>query len=408
MRILHVISQTPDYTGSGKYIQEIIRQSSQNGHDNFLVAGAQADFVMDHALIPKAHTRFVRFDGEDIACAVPGMSDAMPYKSTIFSRMPQPLLEQYKNVFDSRIKAALDRFKPDIVHTHHLWIVTAVTRQAAPHLPVVTSCHGTCLRQHTLCGTIGAELSPTLRKIDQVMALSSHQETEIQQVHGIDPSRIHAVGIGYNNDLFSMMPKPLFSKIEIVYAGKLSRAKGVPWLLRALEQVQDQDVILHVAGDGAGMEKEECLALGKALGDRVIFHGALPHDKLARLMQQAHLFVLPSFYEGMPLVIMEALACGCRVISTALPGIKELLSGKETHLIDLVELPELETIDTPYDRDLPVLEERLSTAIKKMLESIRTHPEVEPGIITRLTRGYSWDSVYKRIETVYETALSAY
>ena len=55
MKILHIISQSPDFTGSGKYIQEIILQSAKKGHDNFLLAGAQADFQLPSPFILKDH-----------------------------------------------------------------------------------------------------------------------------------------------------------------------------------------------------------------------------------------------------------------------------------------------------------------------------------------------------------------
>jgi hypothetical protein len=172
MRILHLISQTPDFTGSGKFIQQLIAQSKKKGHDNFLVAGAQPDFELPSDLIEKDRCMFVRFNSAEIDYAIPGMSDIMPYQSTVFSTMCQADLAVYRQVFEQTIKTAVTRFKPDIVHTHHLWMLSALVRKTVPDLPMVTTCHGTCLRQHHLCPHISEKITKDLKSINTIVALS--------------------------------------------------------------------------------------------------------------------------------------------------------------------------------------------------------------------------------------------
>ena len=123
----------------------------------------------------------------------------------------------------------------------------------------------------------------------------------------------------------------------------MSRAK---WLLRALGSLGHLPWRLHLIGDGSGEERDEVLNLAAALGDRVHLWGPQPQEELARLMGQAHLVVLPSFFEGLPLVVLEALACGCRVVTTALPGVEAVLSGCDTEAILLVPRPRLLGQDT--------------------------------------------------------------
>jgi|SRR3989339_570482 len=108
MRILHLISQTPDFTGSGKYIREIIGRSGWNGHENFLVAGVQAGFKLPETLVPEDHCIFVQFDGKDLAWPVPGMSDVMPYPSTVFSSLCQADMTMYQEAFKGKIREALE------------------------------------------------------------------------------------------------------------------------------------------------------------------------------------------------------------------------------------------------------------------------------------------------------------
>ncbi len=410
MKILHLISQTPDFTGSGKFIQQIITRAKSFGHENFLVAGCQGEFNPDSTLTDSDHTGFVRFDHRDLPFPVAGMSDVMPYESTVFSRMSQEDLALYREVFKDAIARALNRFKPDLVHSHHLWIVSSLAQEVieeqAPGLPMVTTCHGTCLRQHILCPHISEAVTPHLKGIDRVMALNPSQQEDIMSRFGFSKALVPVIAGGYDDRLFVPGEKPS-DRVELVYAGKLSCAKGVPWLLKSLERIETRDVRLHLAGGGAGEEKETCLSLARELGDRVIVHGPLSHQDLAALMGRSHLFILPSFYEGVPLVLMEALACGCRVLSTDLPGAREILSDRDNPMVRFIPLPPLETIDAPFKKDEPMLEETLAEMLTEFISEIRTSFQPDLEAARRLTLPYSWEKVFGRINRVYDQAVDA-
>ena len=487
MKILHVISQAPDFTGSGKYIQAILKCSSENGHNNFLVAGVQSnglqrDFFLNTEIISPEKTMFVRFNGialkgvdlkvVDLDYPLPGMSDVMPYKSTIFSTLTPSQITDYEETFARVIKKAANEFKPDIIHSHHLWIVSALTRELLPDIPMVTTCHGTCLRQFALCEDIGKRISPAIKKINKIMALSNYQKQQIMQIHNIPSEKIYVVGGGYDEKLFCFAGKPLPPPVEILYAGKLSHSKGVPWLLKSMQKLSNQNYLrvkdsssslnnknlpsflphwhLHLAGGGSGLEKDECLELANELEsacaiecdskitqqqneildvgysqNKVTVHGALSHEELAALMKKAHIFILPSFFEGLPLVLMEALACGCRIITTSLPGTCEVLGSCDSALLEssgavfsensdsliyensnnnmvtLVELPELETVDKPYRKDLNHLEDILSNHIALSIKQLLENPEPDQDIAQKLTVNYTWKKVFERVDKVY-------
>jgi len=410
MRILHLISQTPDFTGSGKFIQQIITRSRGRGYENFLVAGCQGDFTLDPGLTAPDHTLLVRFDHQDLPFAVAGMSDAMPYESTVFSCMSSEKLSAYRKVFKAAITRALERFKPDLIHSHHLWILSAlaqeVIKEQAMALPMVTTCHGTCLRQHILCPHISEAVTPHLKGIDRVMALNPSQQEEIMSRFGFFPDQVPVITGGYDDSLFTPGDKPE-DRVELVYAGKLCRAKGVPWLLKSLRHLDMRDVRLHLAGGGAGREKDLCLDLARDLGDRVRIHGPLSHQDLAALMGRSHLFILPSFFEGVPLVLMEALACGCRVLTTDLPGVREILSDRDNPMVRLIPLPPLETIDAPYKKDEPGLEKILAGRLSQLIDQIKACPGPDLEAAACLTRLYSWEKVFGRIEYVYHGAFNS-
>ena len=71
----------------------------------------------------------------------------------------------------------------------------------------------------------------------------------------------------------------------------------------------------------------------------------MPQEKLAELFRRSHLLILPSFYEGLALVLLEALACGCRLVSTNFPGLEEVLGELPGSYCRLVDLPRLKSLD---------------------------------------------------------------
>ncbi len=407
MKILHVISQPPDFTGSGKFIQQVIGHARKKGHDNYLAAGVQGAFDLPESLIPRSRAVLARFDGRDLPFPVAGMSDAMPYESTVFSRMDEEAISRYEAVYRDKIAQALERFQPDIIHSHHLWILSAIARDLAPDLPMVTTCHGTCLRQHRFCPHISGKITGSIKNIDRVMSLNPSQQAEIIDRFGLPVHRVPVMAGGYDDTLFRPAPKPCSGPVNIVYAGKLSRAKGVPWLLKSLDLIKDMPFRIHIAGGGSGHEKASCLDLMKNLGEKAVYHGTLSHGELAALMGGCHLFVLPSFFEGVPLVLMEALACGCRILSTDLPGVKEILSPADQDLIYFFPLPPLATLDQPFKKDIPGLETRLSEILAALIPLILAHPQPDPALAEERTLAYTWSKVFERIEQVYFDALGS-
>jgi glycosyltransferase involved in cell wall biosynthesis len=406
MKILHLISQHPESTGSGFYLQNIIRQAAAAGHRNFLIAGVTGERIPSIPGIDREHCHFVRFGEGRLNFAVPGMSNVMPYSSSRFDMLTPEQVAIYEKVFAEAISRAAQEFSPDILHSHHLWLVSSVARRILPDIPMVTSCHSTDLRQFVQCPHLRERVGPSCLKIDRVLALSHDQAEQIHQMYRIAGERIDVVGGGYDKELFALGAKPQAPPVHLLYAGKLSLAKGVDWLLRTFIGLEDPRLHLHLVGSGSGQEAELCLQLAQEAGDRVTIHGRINQQALARLMELSHIFVLPSFYEGLPLVLLEALAAGCRIIASDLPGCRELLATAGPDLVYFVRLPALSTIDQPDPKDWDVLQIRLSAAIDDMADRVRFAPSPASAKITKITSAFSWQAVFARIVASYEKALT--
>jgi len=401
LKILHVLSQRPDLTGSGIYLQAMIREATKCGFDNFLVAGFTSSVCDETLCIAQDRSMFVNFNNTDVSYHIPGMSDVMPYESSRFCDLSEENLYEYKTVFSGILHKAVKRFKPDIIHSHHLWIVSSITRQLFPNIPMVTTCHGSDLRQFKKCTHLQEMVLEGCRNIDFAMALSRPQKNEISRLYNLDPEQIIIAGAGYNDSLFYPGTKPNPDPVQLVYAGKLSNAKGVPWFLRALRSIKLPPWQLHLVGSGSGEEKEKCLRLAEELGGKVHVHGAVPQESLAKIFRQCHILVLPSFFEGLPLVILEGLASGCRVLATDLPGTKEIVGDSLAEFIALVPTPRLRYIDHPYEEDELLFEQNLSKSLQQQIDAAYRCPQIDLSPIQDKLDAYTWTGIFRKVKEVY-------
>ncbi len=132
----------------------------------------------------------------------------------------------------------------------------------------------------------------------------------------------------------------------------------------------------------------------------------MPQEKLAEIFRRSHLLILPSFYEGLALVLLEALACGCRLVSTNFPGLEEVLGELPGSYCRLVDLPRLKSLDTPFPEDEGSFEERLTAAIRDQIKAVLRGPKMDPGLICPILEQFSWPRVFERVEKVYYQALN--
>jgi glycosyltransferase involved in cell wall biosynthesis len=400
MRILHLLSQRPELTGSGVYLNQMIRQAQARGHENAMLAGVPEDFQQRPETVA-CRTFFLRF-GRDLPHPVTGMSDVMPYPSTRFRDLSDRQLAAYEQCFAELLDLAIQDFRPDIIHSNHLWIMSALARRLFPDIPMIASCHGSDLRQFRSNPHLQSRVLAGCRALDGVLALSRTQRDEIVARYGIPPHKVHVTGVGFNSGTFTWAPKAATAPVRIVYAGKLSNAKGVPWLLRALEKLADCELILDLCGSADGPEQQAIVAAAEKLAPRVKLHGHLEPERLAQLMRQAHIFVLPSFFEGLPLVLLEALACGCRPVATRLPGVAEVFSHLEGNGVSLVDLPALQDIDTPRPEAEEPFVERLAAALREQIVACRKNPRSSPcPEAEKLLAGYSWSAIFAGVEEIY-------
>lgn len=121
----------------------------------------------------------------------------------------------------------------------------------------------------------------------------------------------------------------------IGYVGRLSEEKGVRRLVEGFAQMSDRTSELMIIGDGPLREELEALVDASGLSGRVHWAGWVPHDELGERLNQLHLLVLPSYTEGLPNVMLEAMACGTPVLAPKVGSIPDVLEdGSTGYLMD--------------------------------------------------------------------------
>jgi alpha-maltose-1-phosphate synthase len=408
LNVLHLLSQQPGKTGSGVALLALVRLGAEAGWGQHAVIGLPGEEPLPFIppLAPADITP-VRFDRPPVPFALPGMSDIMPYASTRFSSFTADMLEGYLQAFAAALTAATRGFQPDLIQSNHLWLLTALARVLFPQTPICAYSHGTELRQLENAPHLAPLVVPACADVDRVFSLHADNRDRIMNAYGIPSARIRIVGAGFREEVFKPDAACARSsgrkELTIAYAGKISAPKGVPWLIDAMRRVKAPEgrrVKLLLAGS-AGDAGGETIRRQAAGLDNVVFLGALPQDKLAAVLQTADVFVLPSFFEGLPLVVIESLACGCRVVMTDLPGVDSWMPEGlcEEGWVERVPLPRLTGPDTPVADDLPAFVERLAGALNRQLaRSLECGRAAEPDC--RL-KPLSWSGVFEKMQEGY-------
>ncbi len=407
-RVLHILSQRPARTGSGITLDAITRQAASAGWAQAAVVGVPAgDPTPEVGLLAPAEIFPLTFLDPhspqipaQIPFPLPGMSDVMPYPSSVWSTLSQEQLAVYRQTWSAHLERVIADFAPDIIHANHLWLVSALLPDLAPQIPLVVTCHATGLRQMELTPHLRDEVIAGCRKFQHVFALRQDHRDRLVRVLELGPDQSTVIGVGFRDEVFFRKEGGERWPESLLYVGKFSAAKGLPWLLDACEQLAQRrpELVLHIAGDGAGPEAESLRSRMRDLAPRVIMHGQLDQPALARLMNHCRVCVLPSFYEGVPLVLAEAAACGCRVVATDLPGVREQLAPHLQGWWNPIPVPPLLGVDTPHPDGLPTFVQQLRQSLEEALDRSGEQDAPLPEL-TVLT----WKAVFRRTEEIWKS-----
>lgn len=243
----------------------------------------------------------------------------------------------------------------DLLHSHY-WLSALAAEQLRAQLmiPHVATFH-----------TLGevknrarpAEMEPELRiraerkaiaTADCIIAVSPDEKDNLISIYGAQPDNVKVIPCGVDLGLFQPMDKEKVlcelglsehSNI-LLYVGRIEPFKGIDTLLRAIARLEDnKDLRFLIVGGDSDSDGElvrlRSLASKLGIEGRVIFWGAVEHDKMPIFYNAAHACVIASYYESFSLVAVEALACGTPVVAPRVGGLATIIKdGEAGYLID--------------------------------------------------------------------------
>lgn len=187
-------------------------------------------------------------------------------------------------------------------------------------------------------------LKEKVRQAEFVVAISESNRKVIVEHCGPEVCRkVHVVYCGVDIEKFQPKAQPVQRGIfQIICVGTLHEVKGQSYLLEALGELRKRGVAfhLHLIGDGPDEWKLRELARSLGVESQVTFHGRQTQSQIIERLQDGDLLVTPSVptadgrREGLPVVLMEAMACGLPVVASRLSGIPELVDDRVGRLVE--------------------------------------------------------------------------
>ena len=205
-------------------------------------------------------------------------------------------------------------------------------------------------------------LAEKVRRAKFVCCISQFCRSQLMKISAPEYwDKFEVSPLGVDPQLFRPENRQLAFDFRLLCVGRLVAAKGQAILLHAMHRLAQErrDLSLTFVGDGPDRPMLEALAKSLAITDRVHFAGSVNQDAIRDYYRNADAFVLPSFAEGVPVVLMEAMATELPCISTRIAGIPELIAtGQDGILVPASDDKQLAEAIALLE-DSPILVQRL-------------------------------------------------
>ena len=222
-----------------------------------------------------------------------------------------------------------------------------------------------------------------LSQADVIASVSSYDKDLLEQSIHKNPGRLTIINNAINPDIFPEVVPTIDKEYKIAYVGDLEPWKGISYYINAIQRLlkETENISFWFIGYGSlfpllqkKFEKEK----------RVKLFGAVDHSKIPSLLEKVHALILPSFWEGSPTTIIEAMAMGIPVIASNIGDIPRLLrSGKDGMLFEAGNVHSLED------------------AILNVFDNYSSYVKKAQTARKRIRREYSFNHVTNQIEKLY-------
>lgn len=231
--------------------------------------------------------------------------------------------------------------------------------------------------------------SKLFRNSKKITAVSWAVARELKE-YGLNPNEIAVVGNGVDEKAFVPLRNQKHTEKYVLYTGVLRARKGLFDLIKCAEHVCKicPDIKFILSGRGPFLNKLEENIRKTGLQKRIVFLGYVKRDKLIQVYQNATVHVVPSHYEGLPTVLLEAMSCGLPVVATDISGNNEVISsGVNGFLVP------------------PKAPEEMAKIILQLLDDTKLREKIGRASRKTIEEHYTWDKIADNILKCYENTL---
>jgi glycosyltransferase involved in cell wall biosynthesis len=227
-------------------------------------------------------------------------------------------------------------------------------------------------------------LGLVIRQARAVVVLTEGDKSTLIRRFGVDPARTNVLHNGVDASFAYPDQRTVHAKPRLLFVGRMAAQKNLSLLLHALDGVSDRFETTLV---GTGELEADLKATARELRlQNIHFYGVAQGSELVKLYREADVFVLPSVVEGMPLVLLEAMAMGLPIVATDVPGTRDLVTHNVNGLLTPVGDPE-----------------GLRAALLSVTSDVDRYQRMSRASRERVGK-YSWDAVSAELERIYAKA----
>ncbi len=273
--------------------------------------------------------------------------------------------ERGKRVLSWNLTEEKERFDFDVLHAHFAYpygYVAGVWGKKH-HVATVLTCHGIDILRlpQWRFGVKPKEtekLSQTFQSLDQVVTVSRNLEEEVLRL-GCPAEKLSTIANGVSPDEYEPAYQTANEPQVLLGMGRMEAVKGFDVLLEVFSDIakERENVQLHLVGEGLEFSRLLEISLRHRLNDRVVFNKTTVGEKKKRLLEGCTLFICPSRWEGMPLVVLEVMAAGKAVVAYDVGGMGEIIEHDKNGILippfdtGLMRQRIIELLDDPSKRE---------------------------------------------------------
>jgi len=284
--------------------------------------------------------------------------------------------------------------RADVIHAN--WSVNGVIAGIAGMVsgkPVITTLRGTDISSAKRSKVFSLALKLCMRTSDKVVAVSQTMQHALGHEFPQYRDKVFFIPNGVGDAFLSVERNNHCLGKNILAIGNLTSNKNIQCILSAIKQLADEyDLCLEIIGDGPERSRLEAFSMEQRISNRVRFTGPMEQAEIPKALQKGDIFVLASFSEGRPNVLVEAMATGMPIVASNIDGVRELITDGTNGLL---------------------FDPRDSMQLAEQIRRLCENPELRSKLAHNarqyvIENGLSWTQAAQHYASLYESAVSTH